>query len=94
MIIIEDGIHLVASQDPEGNGPGCIFGRQNKEHFMLFAEKRDVSDEFKKLEEASETVQEEDTNREEACSEECAKHAPDCDGFCDHIDHQNMCGGE
>ena len=28
---------------------------------------------------------------EQACDERCIDHAPGCDGFCDHIDHQNMC---
>lgn len=33
----------------------------------------------------------EDQAIEAACTEECAKHHPECDGFCDHIDHKNMC---
>ncbi len=27
------------------------------------------------------------------CDDDCAEHAEDCDGFCDHIDHENACGG-
>jgi hypothetical protein len=25
------------------------------------------------------------------CDEYCAEHAPDCDGFCDHPNHENQC---
>jgi hypothetical protein len=34
-----------------------------------------------------------DNRMDNDCSEECAKHAPDCDGFCDHDgdDHSNGC---
>jgi hypothetical protein len=30
-----------------------------------------------------------DEDRE--CDERCARHAPDCDGYCDHIRHVNQC---
>jgi len=35
VLVFEDGTILVPSRDPEGNGPGCIFGRKGSEHFML-----------------------------------------------------------
>ena len=25
------------------------------------------------------------------CDDDCLDHSPSCDGFCDHIDHQNTC---
>ena len=31
----------------------------------------------------------EDDERE--CDESCLEHTGDCDGFCDHINHQNAC---
>ncbi len=30
---------------------------------------------------------------DDECDEGCAEHASDCDGFCDHTDHQNACFG-
>jgi hypothetical protein len=26
MLVLEDGTKIFPSQDPEGNGPGCLFG--------------------------------------------------------------------
>ena len=34
-----------------------------------------------------------DCGHRHECDDECAEHAEDCDGFCDHIDHKNACGG-
>ena len=36
VLVFENGTKLVASQDPEGNGPGCMFGHDiNGTHFTL-----------------------------------------------------------
>jgi len=32
---LDDGTRLYASRDPEGNGPGCLFGRDEHAHFVL-----------------------------------------------------------
>lgn len=29
--------------------------------------------------------------REVECGDDCGVHAPGCDGYCDHFEHQNMC---
>lgn len=35
-IVLENGVKLYASQDPEGNGPGCVFGKKaNGDGFFL-----------------------------------------------------------
>jgi hypothetical protein len=35
-IIFEDGSKIYASQDPEGNGPGCLFGlTKNNESIIV-----------------------------------------------------------
>ena len=37
VLVFENGVHLVASRDPEGNGPGCMFGLDTvkDEQFIL-----------------------------------------------------------
>jgi len=37
VLVFENGMHLVASRDPEGNGPGCMFGLDTikDEQFIL-----------------------------------------------------------
>lgn len=32
VIVFENGVHIFASRDPEGNGPGCLFGYDTHEN--------------------------------------------------------------
>ena len=32
---LDDGTVLYPSQDPEGNGPGALFGEQDGDHYMF-----------------------------------------------------------
>jgi hypothetical protein len=34
---------------------------------------------------------EDEPSTDSACGDDCGVHATGCDGYCDHIDHQNMC---
>lgn len=43
VLVFEGGARLVASQDPEGNGPGCMFGRDGKDMFTLVAPRKRAS---------------------------------------------------
>ena len=35
VLVLSNGVKLYASQDEEGNGPGCIFGCDGKKQFGL-----------------------------------------------------------
>ncbi len=37
VIVLENGVRMFPSRDPEGNGPGMIFGREDEEScFTLY----------------------------------------------------------
>jgi len=36
VIILDDGTKLFPSRDPEGNGPGALFGERGEEMFYVF----------------------------------------------------------
>ncbi len=35
VIVLDDGTKLYPSQDPEGNGPGCLFGQSEEGSFCI-----------------------------------------------------------
>lgn len=39
VFVFEDGTRVAASRDPEGNGPGCLFARKGKDHFIFQAQR-------------------------------------------------------
>ena len=48
VLVFEDGTKLVASQDPEGNGPGCMFGKDIKgQHFTLIIQTMTLDERIK-----------------------------------------------
>ena len=44
VLVFEDGTELVASRDAEGNGPGCLFGKDKDGHFTLMIRRKTLSD--------------------------------------------------
>lgn len=44
-----------------------------------------------KVDGAGNALAEDEDDGLDECNDDCADHAPDCDGNCDHIEHQNMC---
>lgn len=38
VLVLDSGVQVFASRDPEGNGPGCLFGQFERHGFYVEAE--------------------------------------------------------
>lgn len=44
VLVLENGGRIFASQDEEGNGPGCLFGIINETHVYIYEHSTDMGE--------------------------------------------------